>query len=259
MSVCAIAMVRDEEDVIESFVRHMLANVDEMIVADNISADGTRPILDRLADEFPQFSVVDDPQLAYLQSRKMTALAMAAMKKGHKWVVPCDADEIWYATDGRPIADYLAGIGPDVQIVKADLYNHIPSSLDDDAETNIFRRIGWRQRQHGPLGKVACRLHPELVIHAGNHGAYLPGSSLSVGGMVIRHFSWRTAEQYLRKIRNGQEAYAATSLPETTGAHWRMFNGATDEAIMNHFRQWFFIEDPAADDSLIYDPAPSSA
>ena len=35
-------------------------------------------------------------------------------------------------------------------------------------------------------------------------------SALVAGGLVIRHFSWRSEEQYLRKIRNGQAAYAAT-------------------------------------------------
>jgi hypothetical protein len=75
-------------------------------------------------------------------------------------------------------------------------------------------------------------------------------------GDTLRHFSFRTEDQYVRKIRNGEKAYAATTLPETTGAHWRMWRDLPDEAIRDHFRQWFFCENPHADQTMIKDPAP---
>ena len=48
MTVVAVTMVRDEEDVIRSTVAHMLDEVDAVIVADNLSTDRTREILDDL-------------------------------------------------------------------------------------------------------------------------------------------------------------------------------------------------------------------
>jgi hypothetical protein len=75
-------------------------------------------------------------------------------------------------------------------------------------------------------------------------------------GLVVRHFSWRSPEQYLKKIVNGRAAYALTDLPEGTGAHWRMWEGASDEAILAHFDTWFYARDPKSDRSLIYDPTP---
>ncbi len=95
------------------------------------------------------------------------------------------------------------------------------------------------------------------MIEAGNHGATFVGKSIAIDtGLVVRHFSWRSAEQYVRKIRNGEAAYAATDLPFSTGEHWRRWVGKPDEAIVESFFQWFHFDDPRQDDTLIYDPAP---
>jgi hypothetical protein len=74
MTVVGVSMVRDEADIIEATVRHMLANVDHVLVADNGSVDETRGILRALAAEHPgRLVVVDDDEPAYMQSDKMTA------------------------------------------------------------------------------------------------------------------------------------------------------------------------------------------
>jgi hypothetical protein len=132
----------------------------------------------------------------------------------------------------------------------------VPTSLDPD-DPNPARRIGWRLPDPGVLPKVAARTAPDLIIEMGNHAATYPSDpcAFAVGGLTIHHYSWRTADQYLRKIRNGSEAYAATDLDAGFGAHWRGMDGATDDAIMAHFDKWFWFDDPA-DGGLVYDPAP---
>lgn len=254
MSTCAIMIVKDEADIIGYTVDHLLEQVDYVLIADNDSTDGTREILQERVGDNLQW--VDDPEVGYFQSRKTSELANHALLRGFEFVVPCDADEFWYAPDGRRVADYLAGVSPDVAFIKAHLYNHIPSAFDPLNEPSPFSRIGWRQREHGALPKVACRALFGLEIHMGNHSAWAPGTGMTVGGLVIRHYSWRSEEQYLRKIRNGERAYAATDMDEGIGAHWRMFANATDEAVVEHFRTWFFKPDPWSDETLIYDPAP---
>lgn len=277
-------LIKDELDVVADTVRHLLAELDAVIVADNLSTDGTREALDRLAGADGRLEVVDDGEVGYWQSRKTTALAMLALELGHRWVVPCDADEFWYAPDGRRVADYLDGLGRDVMVVEAEMHHHLATALDPpeacapcagtgglDAgdgrrvqcpgcaglgRFDVFRRLGWRQRQRAAMGKVACRLRPDLVIEAGNHGARTTGTALRVRGLSIRHYPWRSAGQYLRKIRNGEAAYAATDLPADVGAHWRAYAGQPDEAIEAWFWEWGYARDPHADDSLIYDPAP---
>jgi hypothetical protein len=303
-------LVKDEADVIQHTLRHLLAEVDHVLVADNLSTDGTWEALEDLRADVgsSRLSLLRDEDPAYYQSVKTTALAQTALELGARWVIPCDADEVWYAPDGRSVAAYLNGVAPDVQIVKADLYNHLPSALDPPAacpecgtsglvpgpaepvwegpavapplmhvpgpsvvcptcqgrvEPNPLRRIGWRQRERGALPKVCARARPDLVIHAGNHGASTSGTALAVPGLVIRHFTWRSPEQYATKIENGARAYAATDLPGDVGAHWRMFGDpdAPDfrDRVMEHYRQWFWTGRPYDDASLIYDPAPLGA
>lgn len=251
MSVAAVMLVRDEADIIRFTLEHLLRQVDHVYVAENLSKDATREI----ACSFDRVTVIPDDELGYWQSKKTTALAMRALADGHEWVVPCDADEFWYANE-RTVSSLLNGLSPDVQIVTAPLFNHLPTDEDDPTEMNPFLRMGWRKREAGALPKVACRARPDLVIHAGNHSASTAGSALRSGGLLIRHFSWRSAEQYVRKIRNGEQAYAATTLPSHTGEHWRMWEGHPDEALVDHFNLWFHSAKPREDDTLIYDPAP---
>lgn len=288
MSAAAVMLVRDEADIIEATLRHLLTQVDEILIFDNMSADGTREILDALEAETGLVHAFDDPDVGYYQSQKTTALARLALERGHRWVVPNDADEVWYVPDGRTLSAFLDGVTRDVQIVRADLYNHMPSALDvpstaacprcgaeplaegfhrvpscplckgQGGEPNPVKRIGWRQREHGALPKVACRARPDLRIDMGNHSASTSGTGMVTGGLVIRHFSWRTEEQYLKKIRNGQQAYAATTGLEGYGEHWRMWENVDDDTIREHFRLWFYSENPHADTSLIFDPAPVS-
>lgn len=261
MSTALVMMVRDEVDIIESFLRHSATHVDAIYAADHGSSDGTREMLSEFARDLPLvISDLEDP--GYWQSRFISELAQKAFSDGHSWAIAADADECWYVKEDptRRIADYLDGLAPDVQVATAEIINHIPSAADDEQESNPLRRIVWRKREPAPVPKVCCRLHPTLVVEQGNHqaryGANGAARFLSVPGLALRHFSWRTPEQYARKIVIGRAAYAATRLPDDVGVHWRMWEGASEEEIEAHFREWFWSADPETDDSLVYDPAP---
>lgn len=248
-------MVKDEADVIAGTVRHMAGEVDHLIVADNGSTDGTRDILADLAAGLA-LTVLDDPDPAYYQSRKMSALADLAAEQGAEWVVPFDADELWYGTDR--ISAVLAGGAPEWGFVEAKLYNHFPTAIDPD-ERDPFRQIIWRQQQPGALPKIAVRWEPGAVIHQGNHGVTLPSGRPGWPLLELRHFPYRSVEQFVRKARNGAAAYSHTNLPQQEGAHWRAYGEILDrfgedglaEVFRGHF--WFF---SPTDSGLIHDPAP---
>jgi len=255
MAVFAVAMVKDEADVIASTVGHMLGQVDHVIVADNGSTDGTREILAELDVE-----LVDDPDPAYYQAEKMTMLARRAADQGAEMVVPFDADEVWYCPHAATIAEYLRGIERQWLTVRADLYDHV-ATAEDPAIHDPVRRIRWRRINPAPLPKVAVRCRDDLAIHQGNHGASYTGGTTELPGLVVRHFPYRSAEQFVRKARNGAAAYQATTLPVTVGQHWRQYGALIeahgDEVGADIFRQWFWSPDPGADESLMYDPCPT--
>lgn len=256
MSVAGVSMVKDEADVIEGCLRHMAGEVDWLLVADNGSTDGTREILDKLSREL-QLVVVDDPDPAYYQSAKMTALADKAYAEGARWIVPFDADEVWTAP--TRLADYLTSLEPWQTVCSAILHNHLRTAVDPP-DPDPFRSMVWRGGG-SPLPKVAVRWEPGCVIEQGNHGAQHPrGANDYLPTLTVCHFPARSAEQFTRKSLNGAAAYAATDgLPEDMGAHWRSYGQLVDthgpEVLGDVFREhWWYLS--PTDAGLVHDPAP---
>lgn len=254
-----ISLVKDEHDVIVSTMTHLAAHVDHIIVSDNGSTDGTREILAELARSLP-LTVLDDPDLAYYQSAKTSALAdLAVAEHGAEWVIPVDADEAPICSHGR-IGDALGELPPMVNVASAFLFNHLATALDDPDENDPFKRMVWRQPHAVPLRKVAVRWMLGGVIHQGNHGVSLPVPAVSVSGLVeTRHFPVRSVGQFISKVTNGGAAYAATDLPESEGAHWRgwhaIYESGGPEALAEIVRGHWLYEDPEAA-GLVCDPVP---
>lgn len=214
--IWAVAMVRDEADVLERSLRRLAEEgADRILVVDNGSTDGTRDLLADLARELPLL-VGADRLVAYEQSAKMTHLADAAARAGATWVLPFDADELWCGTDGT-IADVLRRAR--TPMVGADMVNAFP---DPDVPGR------WRldpTPQRDP--KVAFRPFPGAIVEMGNHGVARPGRTGE--GLGIVHLPWRSLTQFSRKTRQGAQALALTSLEARYGTHWRTL-GALDDA-----------------------------
>lgn len=260
--VIGVAMVKDEADIIRASVANMLRQVDHVIVADNLSSDGTTEILMEM-QHGQNLTVLDDREVGYWQSRKMTDLAHRALDLGARWVVPFDADEIWVSRWGT-VAEVLRGCDPDYGIVLAELFDHMVTGADDPTISDPVARIGWRRTAPLELPKVACRALPGMVIEQGNHYARYPAPlrPTEQARLTVHHYPYRSVEQMIRKVRNGAAAYAETSLPPTAGQHWRQWGTWSDEQIAEAFHVWYYRPDPPAPiriggdvlDGLIWDP-----
>lgn len=268
MTVVAVALARDEADVVEGWVRHHADEVDHVIVADNLSSDGTRAILDALVAEGLPLTVVNDPDPAYFQSRKTSALAEKAagmFGPDNLWICPIDLDELWYSRAGR-----LREVLPPLpwNVVKVPIFNHICTALDLPGE-DPFATMVWRQRDpQRPLGKVAFRYQEGVVVHQGNHGVDLsdPGP---LGPLVeplveLRHFPVRSPDHMVRKARNGKAAYDAARLidpdmPPDWGLHWvqwgQILEAHGEEMLKDGFRSGWWHLLPYLH-GLVNDPAP---
>ena len=77
MRLIGIAMVRNEADIIEAFVRHNLTVLDALVVVDHGSLDGTGEILALLQREGLPLRVMRDASPGFFQAERMGALRSA--------------------------------------------------------------------------------------------------------------------------------------------------------------------------------------
>lgn len=261
--VWGVTMVKDEGDVIfNTLLHHAEEGLSGIIVANNMSTDNTEAeilrVQDLLKDSPCEVVLVQDNEIGYYQSKKMTDLArMAHEVYGAEWIIPFDADEIWISHNDT-IKNFLSSLPEHINVVHADLYNHFGAGVDPE-EGIPFQSIGWRQVEKGALPKVAFRWHDKAVIGQGNHSVSLPNIN-AVKGLEIRHFPYRSWEHFKRKALNGAKAYAATDLPENLGGHWRSYgqlieNFGDDKIRKEVFEKYFWFLSPV-DKGMIYDPAP---
>ncbi|ANJ27759.1 hypothetical protein ATC03_14625 [Agromyces aureus] len=215
----AICLVKNEEDVIEFTVRHMLAQgVAGVIVVDNGSSDRTGVILDRLARQDRRVHVGVDREERFFQGRKMSYLAHLAWRAGADWVIPFDADEQWFAP-GLKLAPYLATLTVDSVSCE---YRHVyplpgeellvpggGSSVQVECEPT-----GW--------SKVAFRARRWVWIDEGNH-RLLDDAEAPGRGLQMLHYSARSLGQYARKTEEGVAALERAGMSQVIGYHWRQW------------------------------------
>ena len=75
MKLWGVSMVRNEEDIVEAFVRHNLSLLDGLIVVDHGSADRTLAILNVLCAERMRLVVLRSEAVGYLQAEITTTAA----------------------------------------------------------------------------------------------------------------------------------------------------------------------------------------
>lgn len=262
MSTFAVTRHFNEVDIVEQSLRRMVHQVDHIIIGDGGSTDGGREAIDALVNEGLPITAIDDPTKNHEQARVMTELAQRAREMGAEWIVPYDTDEVWLSVDGR-VGDTLAGLPEEALIVPARLLNHAPTGLDDQAEPDAFKRMGWRGTEMLPLPKVAVRALPSLSIHDGNHGASFEGirHPLSVNGVLeVRHFPYRSPEQFIKRIEIAWPQIKNAGKPRHYAAHIRAYGEHLDQFGPEGLREWFYngfwTKDPENDPDLVFDPLP---
>jgi glycosyltransferase involved in cell wall biosynthesis len=226
--VWAITLVRDERDTIGGVLDHLLAEgIQRILVVDHLSRDGTSEILAEYAGRCP-VTVVRLNLEGFRQGDVMTVLARYAARRGARWIIPFDADELWFSRGRRTLAEHL--LGCDDAVVRAAMWDYLPTEEDDPSQSNPFERMAYRRRAapgSPAWSKVAFRAYRRAVLSVGNHAVRRPGP---VGnGLAIAHYQFRSREQFIRKVTQGNAALEAAGLSERAGRHWRDLAAHRDE------------------------------
>ena len=227
--VVIITMVRNEEDIIESFIRHCNLFADDILVIDHDSIDSTSEILYKLREEGLPLHIEKKINIEHIQSECMTNLMHKAVKDyDADIVVPLAADEflisrnlditvrqilVNLSTDTCAIPEYKFILTKPDDLYLGKFILDIPCSYDE--KEAIYKKILLKKEI----------ITDSLVIGQGNHN--LIDNNIVVespinNNLVIAHFPVRGEEQILSKYVIGWIANAAKYSTSTLSAtHWK--------------------------------------
>ena len=237
--IAAIAIVKNEQDVIEPFIRHNIRFVDHLIIMDNGSVDNTMPIMKKLAGEFPNMLTVSDDSFGHTQAERMTRLMNRSQEIfPADFVVLLDADEFIDCSDADSFAVALARIPPGgFGAIVWSTFVLTPIMLNSEKyEKDPLRTMIWRRRvewepNYKAIIRLDCKPAEGVLIGQGNHNVYAADNSellnyVHLPNVKLHHYPVRSREQLTAKAVIGWMAYLAkdplaASHPLNHGFHRR--------------------------------------
>jgi SAM-dependent methyltransferase len=227
-----IAMVKNEADVIEAFVRHNLGFMDALAIADNDSIDGTREILVQLQQEGLPIILFDNPVVGHFHAEIMIAVYRKVVPKFKpRFVFLLDADEFIVASSRDALYVQLRAMRPGTQAQYC-WRTYVPAPTGPEGDpSDPLRSITHRKVvEHDPRWKAVIVTKPKIdmklkIVH-GNHGATYAGRLLrraKLHDVVIAHFPVRSVDQITSKILVGWIANLERDryLPGHYADHWK--------------------------------------
>jgi FkbM family methyltransferase len=232
MRLTGVATVKNESDIIESFVRYNLGFLDRLHVVDNGSTDTTGALLAELARELPALTVEFDPYPGHVQEGKVAAVARTlAAQEPFDFLFPIDADEFFHCHSRAALESALAKL-PARTCGAMPWVTYVPTAADLAEEPDPLRRIGHRRAREPeprffklavPGSLVAER---DFSLWPGNHAVCAGGASrvpqVAVDGVEIAHYPVRSSAQLASKVLLGE--WALRTKPgrmRGEGWHWQ--------------------------------------
>lgn len=237
--VFALMMVKNEIDVIESNINYLITqDIDEIFIADNLSTDGTYEAIQRLRwhNTMPIY-LIRDEEIGYYQSNKMNRWSRQCFQMGADYVIPIDADEIWYSLDNtKTLGEAIKNTDADIFV--ANSVDFIPTIYDDYNESNFIKRITHRKLNSDSFSAVAFNYYNNYELEMGNHDIKNHQGKRLANVIGIRHYQYRSYPQFVKKVRNGKAAYDNTNFPDFMGSHWRKLGAMNDNELKTYWDEF---------------------
>jgi hypothetical protein len=204
MHIHLISLIRNERDILPSFLSHVGALFDSAQLIDHMSTDGTADLLERFCAELPGWTFGRLRCLEYLQSEVATALTRRAFAIGADAVIFLDADEFIHGLT-RDALGAAISILEDRQMMGSFYWrNCAPETFDEDFLINAPSFIG----DISPHKKIFLpkwiyeRYGDSFVVNQGAHSiAMKAGSYPDIANVgEILHFPLRSERQFVMKI-----------------------------------------------------------
>ena len=217
--IVGVSMVKNEQDIIEPFIRHNMRFLDALMILDNGSQDDTRRIICDVMREIPGIILADNARFAYEQAVLTTRL-MHHMQAAWfaDFIFFLDADEFIDAPDRVSLTASLATI-PASGYGLMRWRTHLPApDAVAEASADPPRSLRWRRTQELPVTAKAV-LHAagqpclDHIVVQGNHKLYLrTGVELPhvrLDDVRLLHFPVRSQAQITAKAVVGWTANVA--------------------------------------------------
>lgn len=201
LKIVSFTRILNEDDIVEAFVRHHAAHVDEMLFLDYGSTDNTLDILSALREEgfllrvFQSHAVNLDEMGATLWGYQLASQVMNA-----DFVLFLEADEFIATHDSRPLSTLLPG---DSLAIRVNRMHYGMVGDEDEAELIVPRRLQWRLPAFVGPGSVFVRSKiPNLLIAPGASTILLNGQPLPAteqDKITLAQYTYRSGWQAVQK------------------------------------------------------------
>ena len=229
--IATVSMIKNEIDIVESFIRHTCKFADKMYICDHKSTDRTREIIEALAKELPiEVSTYDKDEKN--QVGVTNNLIQHAFEENFDIVLPLDADEFVIKKDGdsKDLRKHLQNLDPS-KCYKVYFWNHF--FADDDIEKFALSRSIVKSKTISTTTKIILGREIFLKNHwrvvQGNHDIKLPnGAEILLADknsplipheekIFYAHFSIRSEAQQIQKY---MMSWLNTQLAATRYTPW---------------------------------------
>ena len=224
-------MVRDEEDVLEAFVRHNVRFLEHLHIVAHRCHDRSEHVLDALRNEGLPISIVRQPDPALRKADWLNELAARSFFEGADAVAALDADEFIKVEDGNGLLRPLESIPEHLH--PAWLWQSYVPPLELLSETagrriNVLQDIRHRlKHERWTVLKVILRRAAARLGWRFDEGAHRLVGWRDVCRVCVipqcrlAHFPVRSQQQFERKIIRSWHARLIHRPMPDISSHWK--------------------------------------
>ena len=203
--IYSISMVKDEEDIIESFIRFNSLIIDKFFILDNGSTDNTNGILNLLKKEGFDIEILSDTDTEFNLMYKTNELLHRILREYEQadFIIPLDADEFIIEKSGGN-AKHIISCLEQNKVYYYEWLSFVPSSAQMLKEAFVPARMDTVRVAEKEQKKIIipCSIiNDSFIIKNGSHDYFCDSEYEHeyIPSLKLAHYPIRSIEQYTVK------------------------------------------------------------